>query len=281
MPPPPAWVRALLAIDRAVVRVAQAEARMRDELLWSFTAPERRGEVTAGIYARDGAYAPGGAIFEQGLRVWEERILARTDIPRAGSVLLGGAGGGREARVLCERGYRVVGFDPCAPLAAAADTVATRFPGSRVLRGSYEDLPAAARGEGALASLRTDGPFALVLLGWRSLSHVLAEEDRAALFVALDRLAPAAPIVASFHPGRPGNGAGRARAGLRRALAALGAPGSTPAGAAFIPSAGFAVALSREDMQRAASACGRTLALCETESEGIALFAPARTAPEA
>ena len=110
---------------------------------------------------------------------------------------------------------------------------------------------------------------------------MLAEEDRAALFVALDRLAPAAPIVASFLPGRPGNGAGRARAGLRRALAALGAPGSTPPGAAFIPSAGFAVALSREDVQRAASACGRTLTLCETESEGIALFAPARTAREA
>ncbi len=269
---PPAWVRALLGVDRAVVRVAQIEARIRDELLWAFTPRARRGEVTAAIYAHARAYAPGGAIFEQGLRDWEERVLARGDVPRAGTVMLGGAGGGRELRAFGERGFRVVGFEPCVPLATAAARVASRFAGSRILVGAYEDLDAAARGEGPLAVLRGEGPYALVVLGWRSLSHVVEEEDRVRLFVALARLAPRAPIVASFLPARPGSGVGRARRSVRRALAAVGAPGAFPPGAAFIPSAGFAVALGHADMQRLADASERALALCETESEGVALF---------
>jgi hypothetical protein len=270
----PRWLRALLTVDRLVVRAHDLEAGLRDELAWACVPPSLREEVTASIYGADRGYGPGGGVFERGFFPWEARLLARADVPQRGRVLLGGAGGGREIAALREHGYQVTAFEPSGPLAVAAAAVAARLPGARVLEGAYADLGPAVRGEGRLASLRDDAPFALVLLGWRSLSHVLAEGARVALFVALTELAPQAPVIASYLPRRAVH-VGRTRRVLRRALGALGAPTQAPPDAAFIPAAGFAVGLGADDMERYAHVSRRALVLCEVDGEGVALFGPA------
>ncbi len=267
-------MRALLAVDRFATRVHTLEATLRDEILWACIPPEQRDAMTSAIYARDRGYVAGGARFEARLFEWEARLLEHPRVPRRGRVLIGGAGGGRELRVMCERGYEVTAFEPCEDLQRAAHAVAASYAGARVLRGSYRDLDAAARGEGALASLSNDAPYALVIAGWRSLSHVIEEEERVAMFRSLARIAKGAPILASFLSHRGPRAEGRAQRALRRTLARLGAPAVAPEGASFIPSAGFAVALAREDIERLAAACDRELAVCETEGEGVAFFVP-------
>jgi hypothetical protein len=254
------WLRALLAIDRGVRRGVIWYAAARDELAWALTSPRDRAAVTEAIYDRAVEYAPGGATFARGLTAWEEQLLAHPAIPRTGRVLLGGAGGGRELRALQERGYTVAAFEPSAKLAQAAP--------APVLRGRYQDLDAALRGEGPLAPLREARPFAFVLLGWRSLSHVLGEEERAALFATLAQLAPGAPVIASFVPRLQPRG--RVQLAIRQALAVVG--GEPPAGAAFVPWAGFAVELDRDDLTRAAAAGGYRVAEFAVDPDGYALL---------
>ena len=267
-------MRALLAIDRFAARAHTVEATVRDEILWACVPRDRRDALTSAIYARDRGYTAGGARFEARLFEWEARMLEHPRVPRRGRVLVGGAGGGRELRVLCERGYEVTAFEPCEALERAAREVAASFAGTRVMRGAYRDLEGAVRGVGALGALGDDAPFAFVVVGWRSLSHVIEEEERVATFTALARLAPGAPILASFLPRRGPRSVGHAQRALRRTFARLGAPAAAPEGAAFIPAAGFAVALAREDMETLATACDRELAVCELEGEGVALFVP-------
>jgi hypothetical protein len=271
----PFWVRALLAADRLADRAHALEARLRDEILWACVPEAGRDALTSAIYARQQGYAPGGARFEAGLFEWEARLLEHPRVPRGGRVLLGGAGGGRELRALCERGYQVTAFEPCEALEREARSVAAAWPGARVVRGAYRDLGAAVEGEGALVSLRVDAPYTLVIAGWRSLSHVLDAGDRLAVFKAFASLAPDAPTLVSFlsRRGAP-RPEGRAVRAIRRTLARSGAPASLPDGAAFIPSAGFAVALARAEMEEIAVAIDRELVVCETEGEGVALLVP-------
>lgn len=269
------WIRALLATDRLMADLHLAEAVLRDELLWSCIPREARASWTLEAYARGRGYKRGSSEFERGLMDWEELLLARPEIPKRGRVLVGGAGGGRELRCFAERGYGVTAFEPCEALAREAEVVAARFPGARVLRGEYADLAGVALRRGPLSSLAEDGPYALVVLGWRSLSHVLEERERLDLAAALRRVAPGAPVIASFLPRRLVRDAGRKRQLLRRALQAFGAPSRPPPGAAFILHAGFAVGLSPEDLHRMAAAGGYVAEVRETASEGIALFTPA------
>lgn len=270
--PAPYWVRALLAIDRLFGRAIQLEAALRDELLLAYLPASRRDDVTGAIYANERVYVPGGAIFDRGLFSWERALLDHPAVPRSGRALVGAAGGGRELLALCERGYAVDAFEPSEPLARSCASVAARCVNARALRGSYRDLDAALQHQGPLAELRDRGPYALVMLGWRSLSHVLEAADRVALFAALARLAPGAPVIISFAPVSPST---RARTALRATFTRLRAPASAPRGAMFFPSAGFAVALDRGQIEAAAAGAGYSIAVFETNPEGFALLLPA------
>lgn len=273
-PSPPLWARALLAFDRTAARGAALRQEVRDELLWAWTKPRDRDALTLSTYARDARYVEGAPFFERGFFAWETQVLARLALPRGSRVLVGGAGGGREMRALAREGYVVTAFEPCARLADAADVLARGLAGTRVLRGGYADLLAATRGGGPLAPLAGSGPYALVLLGWRSVSHVIDPEARAAIFAALGELAPHAVVVASFLPRLPAPNAGSGRRTLRRALAALGAPGTRPPGGEFFPNAGFAVALSKGDLERDASPTHTLVHHDDATGEGVAIFEP-------
>ncbi|HUF28539.1 MAG TPA: class I SAM-dependent methyltransferase [Gemmatimonadaceae bacterium] len=235
----PPWIRAVLALDRAVEAAAGRVAALRDELLLAWVAPERRDSITEALYAIQASYAPGGNTYEQGLFDWEQAALEHAAFPRRGRVLVGGAGGGRELAALRARGFEVVGFDPCEPLVQRGRASLGAEGPLPFLRGSYDDLVRAARGEpSSLAPLLAHAPFDAVILGWGSFSYLGSRDEALALLRALRQLAPAAPVLASFlRPHEEEPSAMRRR--VRRLFARLGAPARALPGDAFTPWAGF------------------------------------------
>jgi Uncharacterised nucleotidyltransferase len=278
----PLWVKALLAVDRATLRLDSLRDGVRDELLLAWIRHEDRAGLTAAVYAEQGTYLPGGHRFQSGLFPWERRAFDLPIFPRSGRVLLGAAGAGRELVALEARGFSVVAFDPCAPFADAARSVADPAR-STVVHASYADLVAAAEGrESPLASAITGAPFDAVVLGWGSLSHVLPSSARSDLLRAVHTLAPNAPVLTSFaievDSSAPPESKGRVRDILRRLFSALHAPGVSEAGDHFFLNGGFFAYLGHDEIVRLAWASGYEVAHYEDTSYPHAILVPLRAA---
>ncbi len=274
----PAWARAVLALDRAAGHLENLRAGLLDEALLAWIPPADRAALTASLYAEQATYLPGGKRFQGGLFKWEERALEAPAFPRGGRVLVGAAGAGREMVALVERGFEVVAFDPCQRFVDAARSVTPRGH-AVIVHASYRDLADAAAGRGGpLAAACAGPPFAAVVLGWGSLSHVLPASERADLLRALRTLAPAAPVLASFvlETDPAASGKGRVRDGLRRLFTALGAPGSSEDGDRFASSTGFYSFLSHDDLVELTWDCGYEIALFEEAPYPHALLVPLR-----
>jgi hypothetical protein len=274
----PTWLLALLAFDRNAQRLSNLRHRVRDELLLAWTAPKDRAALTAALYADQSTYLPGGRRFQSGLFAWEKAVIDGDRFPRSGRVLVGAAGAGREAMALIERGFSVLAFDPCEPFVAAARAAA---PADRAtfVHAAYDDLVAAVAGRGGpLAEAVAGPPFDAVILGWGSLSHVLPERARAELLHALRRLAPAAPVLASFFLApdmvTKASGKGRVQEGLRRLFRALGAPSVSEIGDQFTVELGFFSNLFVDDVVRLASDAGYEVAVLAESPFAHALFVP-------
>ncbi len=248
----PIWVRALLAANRVVSRVQTVSQVVCDETLFAFLPEERRGELTRYLYDADGSYVGQDAM--SGLFEFERAILAQPEIPKAGRVLLGGAGGGRELRELAARGYEVVAFEPSRALSAELTRVAAAIPGCRGLRAGYEDLLHAARGSGPLAGL---GAFELVWFGWGSLTHVTDLGDVEEVLRATRTVAPGAVLAATIGLWRDTLQAmghlrkERSRAVVRAAYAKLGGRPPPPVSYRFFPSSGFSRLFTRSELEGA------------------------------
>jgi Uncharacterised nucleotidyltransferase len=274
----PLWVRAVLFLDRAAGRAENVRAGLRDELLLAWVPPADRARLTATLYSDLSTYLPGGDRFKSGLFTWEKRALEAAAFPRSGRALIGAAGAGRELLALVERGFEVLAFDPCKPFAEAAKRVA--HPGkATVVHASYRDLVDAVAGRGGpLAAACAGPPFDAVVLGWGSLSHVMPAVERVDLLRAVRKLAPDAPVLASFaldnEGAAPASGKGRVREGLRRVFAALGAPGTSEHGDYFYPSTGFFSYLSSDEVVQLAWETGYEIALFEDSPYPHALLLP-------
>ncbi|MFT3775551.1 MAG: nucleotidyltransferase family protein [Minicystis sp.] len=274
----PLWVRALLAVDHAAFRVENLREGLRDELLLAWIPPVHRASLTAALYSDQSTYLPGGHRFQAGLFPWEKRVIDGDCFPRSGRALVGAAGAGREMMALVERGFEVVAFDPCQPFVDAARTVAP--PGrATVVQASYADLVDAANGRGGpLAGAVAGGPFDAVVLGWGSLSHVMPSSARSDLLRAVRAVAPRAPVLASFalepEKAQPLTGKGRVRDGLRRAFAALRAPGVSEVGDHFFPNTGFFSYLGSDEVVRLAWEAGYEVPLFEDAPYAHAVFVP-------
>jgi hypothetical protein len=238
--------------------MARLAAVVRDESAIAWTAPDSRAHLTSELFGRSRTYAPGGTLFALGLQPWEQELLA-PPFPPAGRVLLGGAGGGREAIALLDRGYDVIAFDPADDLVrAGAPAVAER--GGTLLRASYDDVVRAASGAASPLTEHLDAPIDGVLFGWGSLSHVIADADRLALLRAVRSLAPRAPVALSFdepvetEPSE--SGAARARRALRRIYHGRGAPGYTGERIRYAPWAGILRESTPGEVEAVAVAAG-------------------------
>jgi hypothetical protein len=270
---PPRWIRAVLGVSRAASFGVGVVMLFCDELLCARVPPGGRDRLTSWMYSSQTAFLKGGTDFNAGLHDWEERIVGGPLFPRQGRILLGAAGGGREMLPLARRGYDLVAFEP-SRLYLGAREVAAPFANVRVVRASYADLVRGVEeGVGPLAEAAS-GTFDGVILGWGSLSHVIADDDRTALFRAIRRIAPKAPVVFSFF--RPS----RARAGrlerLRRPVQWLLRPLGAELGSRlrFSMTFGFVRPLELDDVTSLAASADYHLLQTESVQWGNGVFLP-------
>jgi SAM-dependent methyltransferase len=168
------------AIDRAYRRFD----RLRSELVAGTASEAVLDRYNDLAYGRTDAYRPDSGSFREYLFPWEEQIVRERFPPAPARILVGGAGGGREALALSQLGYQVVAFDPSETLVSA---LANR-PGVTAFRGSYE------RFGGMFAP---DESFDAVILGWGSFSHLRSSRDRIETLRAAGRLTNG-PLLVSF-----------------------------------------------------------------------------------
>jgi hypothetical protein len=100
----PLWLRVLDAVANRAERAARLVGAIRDETVIAWTRPDDRTRLTSALFDRQRTYLPGGNTFAHGLFYWEREMLV-SPFPQQGRLLVGGAGGGREATVFADRGY--------------------------------------------------------------------------------------------------------------------------------------------------------------------------------
>jgi hypothetical protein len=128
-------------------------------------------------YAQQDIYRAGNKSFNSRLFPFEERAISRYFQAPPGTILVGAAGGGREALALARSGYRVVAFEPASALAVALAGFCGELP-IEVCLGRYEHLPLVSPLGCPTVSidLRSRAPFAAGILGWGSFSHLRSDE---------------------------------------------------------------------------------------------------------
>ena len=130
-----AWLARGVHFSNIVDRTSRRFDRLRSALLVAFASDSFLDEYNALTYGLENSYRADSAAFRRGLFDWEERAVERFFPRPPARVLVGGAGGGREAFALHEKGYTVVAFDPAevpGPGDAIADPArkrAARIPG--------------------------------------------------------------------------------------------------------------------------------------------------------
>lgn len=198
-----AWLARALHFTRTVDRAYRRFDRLRSALLIAFASDDFFDEYNGLTYGLEDRYRPDSAAFRRGLFDWEERAVERFFPAPPARVLVGGAGGGREAFALLEKGYTVVAFDPAEALVKA---MRSHVPGEdrlRAYRGSYVTLPMLAGLSGQPATnLSDEPPFDAAVVGWASFSHLRSDRDRVETLQRFARLTRG-PILVSYYPPPP------------------------------------------------------------------------------
>jgi hypothetical protein len=189
----------LILASKVIDKSYYAIERARSALILGFASEAVVKCFNDLAYGRDLSYHPESPTFRRGLFAWEERTIATYFPPSPARVLIGGAGGGREAIVLAEKGYEVTAFEPCAPLAAA---MSCRFAGRlniKIYRARYEDMPHLfpARPDAPSIKLEAGSSFDAAVLGWGSYSHLRTEAQRIGALSSFRRYVHG-PILLSF-----------------------------------------------------------------------------------
>jgi len=198
-------IRVSLLVDRGFKRFDQIRSFLITSLAGDGTL-EAYNDLTYGATRVYDASAPQ---FRTRLFNWEAELVERVFPKAPGRILVGGAGGGREAFELVARGYDVTAFEPSEVLARSmAERAKEAGAPVEVLLGRYEELPRLQEFASRQAvDLTERPPYSAALLGWSSFSHIRRREGRIA---TLQRFAAVTdgPVVASFFLRPP---AGRAR----------------------------------------------------------------------
>ncbi len=121
-------IHASVVVDRAARRFDQARYALVTRLA-SHAVLDAFNDLA---YERTPVYRAGAPEFRQALFNWEIEAIARAFPDPPGRVLVGGAGGGREAFAVASRGYQVVAFEPSAAL---AQSMADHAPPGAACRG--------------------------------------------------------------------------------------------------------------------------------------------------
>lgn len=185
----------LVLATRLLDRGYQTFDRLRALAVLAFATPGFLDCYTRLAYGTTSTYRAGASDFRRGLFRWEARAIDQCFPPPPSRVLIGGAGGGREAFALIERGYTVVAFDPAPALASSMREATTSFEPNalRAFCASYDDLPNVAID----VDLRSEPPFDAGILGWSSLSHLVTDESRLHALAEMGALTRG-PILVSY-----------------------------------------------------------------------------------
>lgn len=188
-------IRATLFVDRAFLRFDQARSLVITALA-SDGVLEAYNDLT---YGATPVYNADSATFRSRLFNWEADLVARVFPEPPARILIGGAGGGREAFDLAARGYQVTAFEPSLVLARSMRARVEKT-GAAVepLLGRYETLP-------RLRCIDTDEeidlaqrePYDAAMLGWSSFSHIRTSSARIATLKAFAGVTKG-PIAVSF-----------------------------------------------------------------------------------
>lgn len=245
----PGWAWAVVRLMRAVVLPQRWEDWLGQWLCRRLTTAQQAA-VTAWIYDHEPTYLPGGEVFERGLFAWEEELLHTAPWPARGRILVGAAGGGREASWLSARGYEVWAFEPSRALVEGWRARGLER-GVQLWEGSYDDLRTLAdTGTGPLAGITARG-YDGVLFGWGSFSYLVTSAERQATLAATRRVAPGAAVWLSFLSGELG-------------LAARD----------FLPWGGFVQRIRREELEEEARRAGYEVAFAGWEPYARVLLRP-------
>jgi hypothetical protein len=204
-------IRATALVDSAFQRYD----RVRSVLIARFAPDAVLDAFNDLTYGASGIYKPDATNFRGDLFNWEKEAIARAFPPPPARVLIGGAGGGREAFALADRGYDVVAFDPAPDLARSMAAHASSKGRVSPWIGRYQDLPrlCPVAQQGDSIELRTQPRFHAAILGWTSFSHI---RHRSARVRSLREMAAVTdgPVVISFYLARePRRSGGRGLAG--------------------------------------------------------------------
>lgn len=178
-------------------------------------------QITIDIYENNmRIYRP-----EQGLFDWEENAFQHLPSPPA-RIFIPGAGMGREAFALEDRGYEVWASEPTQ---AGYSALTTRL-GARARRGSFGE---------ALAH-DWPGPVDAVVVGWTAISYQLGASARARTLRRLSSITHG-PLIVSIFSGK--------RAPRAWLMGSRIARLSTPA-TGFLPHAGYFEEIQQEEVLR-------------------------------
>ncbi len=225
-------LRATMAVDRTYTLWDNARSRLVTKLAGSDVL-DAYNDLT---YGESRVYDAAQPVFRTELFNWEADLVGRVVPPGPGRVLIGGAGGGREAFALAAKGYAVTAFEPSVVLARSmADKARALAADVESLVGRYEQLPVLEALEGSSrVDLSARPRFDASLLGWASYSHVRTRDARVGALQAFARLT-SGPVIFSFYLRRSQRGATTASR-LSRAADAIGLRAD---GDRFTPFIGF------------------------------------------
>jgi hypothetical protein len=154
-------------------------------------------------YGRNKVFREEARTFRSDLWPWEKKAISQHFPPPPGTLLVGAAGGGREALALARQGYRVVAFDPIRQLATSLADMCGGLPVESLL-GRYEDLPVlnTLSQPPAPIDLRSRPLFSAAILGWGSISHLRSDQCCIETLRQFRQLTHG-PILVSWLLGRP------------------------------------------------------------------------------
>jgi hypothetical protein len=252
----------LLHGSRIVDRMYQRFEGARRELVLALASDRLLSRYNDLAYGRSKSYHPQSTEYREGLHPWEDAAVA-AHFPRPPArVLIGAAGGGREAFALAGRGYAVVAFEPSPLATLMADA---RQPGASVdvYRARYDDLPLVRALDGGEVDLSDAGRFDAGILGWASFSHLASDRDRIDALRAFAALVDGPILVSYFGWIRPDMVP--APTGLRRIL--LDRFGERRPGSLFSIDVGLYRQLTEDDLRSMAAAAGVDVVAIDMRAE--------------
>ena len=213
----------LIDRSRLVDRGAVLFDRLRSRLVCSWAPDGALDAYNALAYGSSPSYRPGRDAFRDELFPWECRAIDAFFPSPPARVLIGGAGGGREALQLAARGYEVISFDPVQELVEAMPSTGSGPGCANGFVGSYETLPILRSAGGRTVSLQEHSPFAAGVCGWASVAHVRTDHGRVAALRAMAALVAGPILLSVYAPTWVPSARGGVRGGISRWLYGDGA----------------------------------------------------------